>query len=435
MITYKLSKKKDLKLRFLLGQAKKSKSRIDQPPNYIVELETLTTMRVRPLFYLFAICVFLSLIICSTAFAASHLYTIGWQDYQSNPVFDPATRAYYPTLAYDDSKFSSHGTAYYYKMWYSTGSKIGLAYSDNGKSWTEVGELPTLSTNASHPWIVYDAGGFGGSGVFYKIWYWDTSKIYGPAKSIAYAESTDGVSWTNKQNVFGGTGVGGDWNRGSYGPATVLYNSLASNSGTDPLDYSYAMYYDGTSGGTEEIGLASSTDGISWTRYGTDPVLPNGDPLDWDSTHNYPATVILADGKYRMWFSGGAGASNRGIGYAESDDGISWTKSTNNPIVALGGYGAFGGFGPPGSWNEVRNYTPAVLYDPAQFNGHGDPYYYKMWRTGRSAGSNYTVGYSVGYLIFPATGLNTGAIMIFSLVALIVGLAVTRKFKFFSASR
>ena len=136
------------------------------------------------------------------ALAAPHLYDTGWTDYASNPVLDPSTRAYYPTLAYDNSKFSGRGAAYYYKMWYSTGGQIGLAHSDDGKSWVDVGVLPTLSTNAHHSWVLYDSGGFGGSGVFYKVWYWDTSKLFGPAQAIAYAESTDGVSWTNHQNEY-----------------------------------------------------------------------------------------------------------------------------------------------------------------------------------------------------------------------------------------
>lgn len=109
------------------------------------------------------------------------------------------------------------------------------------------------------------------------------------------------------------------------------------------MDYSYVMYFDGTDGSFEQIGLAYSADGLNWTQYGTDPVLPRGggpwgNTDTWDSSYVYPATVIYANGKYHMWYSGGQTASHQGIGYAESDDGINWTKSTNNPITALGGF-------------------------------------------------------------------------------------------------
>ncbi len=246
-----------------------------------------------------------------------------WNDLPSNPVFDPAVSAYYPTLAYDSSKFSGNGSAYYYKMWYSTGSQIGLAGSDDGRNWSDLGLLSTL-TAAHHPYIIYDETGFGGSGVYYKMWFWDTDEsVFGTP--IGYADSTDGVTWTNRQLVFGGTGGAGDWNRGSYGPAVVLYDSSATNTGPNPMDYSYVMYYDGTTGAFEEIGLANSTDGINWTRYGAQPVLPRGGGIwgntdTWDSSYAYPAGVVKADGKYRMWYSGGQTANSQGIGYAESTD-------------------------------------------------------------------------------------------------------------------
>ena len=253
-------------------------------------------------------------------------YDSGWLDYNANPVFNPTANVYYPSVVYDSSKFSAHGIAYYYKMWYSNGGQIGLAYSNDGKTWTDAGFLPSL-TVAHHPQVIYDPGGFGGSSVYYKIWYWDTTpaKLYGPAKAIAYAESADGINWTNKQSVFGGTGISGDWERGSYGPAAILYKPSAANSGSNPMNYSYAMYFDGTDGAFEQLGLAYSSDGVSWTQYGTLPVLERGggvwgNSVYWDSSYVYPATVIYENGKYHMWYSGGRTANSQGIGYAESSE-------------------------------------------------------------------------------------------------------------------
>ncbi len=42
-----------------------------------------------------------------------------------------------------------------------------------------------------------------------------------------------------------------EWNSGTYGPVHVLYNPGAANTGTDPFNYSFTMYYDGTTGGVE----------------------------------------------------------------------------------------------------------------------------------------------------------------------------------------
>jgi len=46
-----------------------------------------------------------------------------------------------------------------------------------------------------------------------------------------------------------------------------LYNPDAANTGSNPFDYTFVMYYDGTTGGTESIGLGYSSDGILWNGY------------------------------------------------------------------------------------------------------------------------------------------------------------------------
>lgn len=96
-----------------------------------------------------------------------------WEDYSSNPVFDPSSgvRAYYPSVLYDENAFSGHGDSSYYKMWYSDGSSIGYATSNDGIHWTDHGSVTGL-TNAYHAKVIYDENGFGGSGVYYKVWYW-----------------------------------------------------------------------------------------------------------------------------------------------------------------------------------------------------------------------------------------------------------------------
>ena len=106
--------------------------------------------------------------------------------------------------------------------------------------------LPCLTTSspALHLWHftpVGSAGGFGGSGYNYKIWYWDPDVIY-DITAMRTADSTDGLDWVNDQALTQSitmplvTGTWPDWNRGTYGPADVLYNPSATNSGTNPFD-------------------------------------------------------------------------------------------------------------------------------------------------------------------------------------------------------
>ena len=224
--------------------------------------------------------------------------------------------------------------------------------------------------------------------MYYRMWYWDYNTLYA-VSAIGYTESPDGENWFNYQSCQNGTvpivtGGSTGWNRGSYGPSDVLYNPSASNSGTD---WVFTMYYDGTTGGNESIGLAFSSDGITWTGYdadsdgSADPVLAGTAVIgDWDTDYVSRATVIKNDGdNYEMWYSGGVGAMNNGIGYATSSDGLNWTRDAGNPLIHKDDAGY-----PGHPWRSNRTYCPAVIRQATA---------YKMWFAGRNSDGNYAIGY------------------------------------------
>jgi hypothetical protein len=315
-----------------------------------------------------------------------------------NPIFDPSDpgdRVYYQTVLYDVNGFGNGAAGPFYRMWYSDGhTVIAAAESDDGIIWTETGDGVGL-TNPHHSQVVYDSGGFGngGAGPFYKIWYWDTTKLYS-IDSIRTAESNDGSNWVNDQAIANDplkpiivTQVPKvAWNSGTYGPVNVFYHSSAANSGTDPFNYSYTMYFDATTGAFEETGLGYSVDGITWSLYQDAPVLPRGVVAgQWDQNYaSFGSVVRDQEGLWHFWYSGGVVAmGDGGIGYASSPDGINWTKSPSNPFIAP----------VPGTWENTKPYTPQVLYDINRYSGHGNNSQYKMWHAGVSAGGNYTLGY------------------------------------------
>ena len=326
-----------------------------------------------------------------------------WTEYANNPVFDPDAKVYYPSVIYDAIQFSGHGDVAYYKMWF--GSKqgtggvysIGYAYSNDGVDWTEgLNPVSGLSSKPNHPLVEYDPDGFG-TGVYYKIWYWDNNVSIYSINAIRYAESSNGINWINDQALTQDdtyklvTGTWPDWNYGSYGPGDVIYNPSGSDTldDTDIWNNKYVMYYMGTNGNNEFIGLAYSTNGTHWKRYGDNPVLSpctlEDDPtVGWDyRSVGYPTVIKGDDGTWRMWFCGGPG-TNHGIGYATSLDGINWTKDQNNPIFHKDDEVA---------WRSKRTYTPMVIYDADHFSGHGPCCYWKMWYSGKE-GSNYAAGYA-----------------------------------------
>jgi hypothetical protein len=80
-----------------------------------------------------------------------------------------------------------------------------------------------------------------------------------------------------------------------------------------------------------------------------------------------------------MWYVGldSTGPSGRHrIGYAQSVDGVTWTKYAGNPVIGLGAAGQFDEFG---------LFSPFVIKDGAVF---------RIWYTGRDAAGNLRIGYA-----------------------------------------
>ncbi len=285
----------------------------------------------------------------------------------------PSGDAYYPSVIYDANGFG--GGSPLYKMWYSDGSgNVHLVTSTDGLSWGAPTAMTGLGGDAHHAQVLYDANCFGASpcdasATKYRMWYWDRDLLY-TISAIATAESADGVNWSNDQAVTQDatwvlvTGAGSGWNRGSYGPISLIYQPGASNSGTEPWNYSYVMYYDGTDGGSEFTGLAYSTNGLHWTAYTGNPVLAGSATAAWDCSDDAYGTVLHEGSIYHFWYSGAGGDNgsggclqspvHQGIGYASSSDGKNWSKDANNPIFHISD-GV--------SYRDSRVYTPAVVDD------------------------------------------------------------------------
>jgi hypothetical protein len=72
-----------------------------------------------------------------------------------------------------------------------------------------------------------------------------------------------------------------------------------------------------------------------WTRYEHNPVLAPGDWGAWDDGGYSEAAVRYSDGVFH-WFYGGTKARKlESVGYAYSYDGLRWTKYPGNPIIPL----------------------------------------------------------------------------------------------------
>jgi hypothetical protein len=112
-------------------------------------------------------------------------------------------------------------------------------------------------------------------------------------------------------------------------------------------DEGYVMYYTGGGdwlGGTSMIGMATSSDGVRWTKYNdpttteapfaeSDPVITPGQSGSWDSAAVWGCAVLRTTDGWEMFYTG-SDARRVQIGYATSSDGIHWARYEDNPILS-----------------------------------------------------------------------------------------------------
>jgi hypothetical protein len=254
-----------------------------------------------------------------------------WTRYAGNPVLSQgAGGSWESTCIYTHCVINDSGT---YKMWYGGSTKpyieekIGYATSPDGKSWTKYAGNPVMSLGVPGSWDSTRIGSMSvlKDGSTYKMWYYGTNGAIG---RIGYATSTDGIIWTRcAGNPVLDLGASNTWDSREVGPNCVIKENDV-----------YKIWYGGSDGSHSRVGLAESTDGIIWNRYAGNPVIGIGASNSWDDFNVGYLCVVNASGIYYGWYGGDSG-TNWGIGYARSTDGKSWTKYASNPIMTQIGNG------------------------------------------------------------------------------------------------
>jgi hypothetical protein len=184
-------------------------------------------------------------------------------------------------------------------------------------------------------------------------------------RRIGYAESTDGVTWTR---LYDGPGPDGSvlplGGTGAIDAQQVGYVWVLKDGAE------YKMYYSANDAQNFwRVALAVSNDARTWTKVPGKQtggaILDLGTIGSFDVACAYqPSVVKERDQLYRMWYRGcqapgAAGGPSRGvIGYAESNDGLTWVK-----IPQPGPSGEAVSQGAAGQFDSGGLTTPSVFLD------------------------------------------------------------------------
>ncbi len=192
----------------------------------------------------------------------------------------------------------------------------------------------------------------------------DFTNAAGPHASISLATSADSLKWAAVSSAASGAvfrgeilrGRDGEWDENLETPFLIKTPS------------GYNLYYSGYRDGIDpgepakglpaSIGLATSTDGVTFTRVQSEPILAPT-PGSFDADAIYSPDVIPYQGGYLMVYAGHCysncpGAPGVRILSATSPDGITWTKS-EEPLLSPK---------TPPEWMRDSVAEPAIILGP-----------------------------------------------------------------------
>lgn len=273
-----------------------------------------------------------------------------FQFYEGNPVFQQSNNPSW------DNVYMDPGAMIYYNgmfhMFFNgingfpASVGVGYATSSDGYHWTRQVSEPLLQgrqvvgTNLSGSNFFVTSVLVEGDGTWVLYFYTQKGNNFNGGSEIGRATApTPTGPWTLNPDPVLSTGPKGSWD----GVQVTAPDVHKTNDG-------YVMYYDAHGNETTSmIGMATSTDGIHWTKYNdpatTDTAFADSDPVlkvgasGWDSTRVIDPNVVQTPDGWVMIYLATTGAgkfagTDFSFGAATSTDGIHWKKSTQNPILS-----------------------------------------------------------------------------------------------------
>jgi hypothetical protein len=170
--------------------------------------------------------------------------------------------------------------------------------------------LPYTTWAALEPTVLYDGG-------IYKLWYRAVKNPDGVTQwsDLGYATSTDGLNWTPYA-------AGPLVNLTYYGACPFVMKSGST----------YYLYYEYNS---YDWILSTSADGITWGA-AVHTNLGKGGTSAWDHVGLGNICVWKEGAVFNALYEARSNSTIWSIGYANSTDGVHWTKYASNPVTPAG---------------------------------------------------------------------------------------------------
>jgi predicted GH43/DUF377 family glycosyl hydrolase len=237
-----------------------------------------------------------------------------------------------PNIVFDN------GTYYlFYNGFEASGqAAIGYATSNDGYNFTKVTvSAPVFAPDGTgfDAWLVSDPVIIREDNLW--VMYYGARQFAGagPGPCIGRAMANDlSGPWTREENPILSVGGFNEWDSYFVVPNAVLHT-----------DNGMIMYYSGAAGlaGGWRMGMAYN-EGSGWVKHDdpattappyaeSDPVLTTGEAGAWDSNVATFGFVKKISTGFEMFYLGETSIS-AGLGYATSNDGITWVKSLDNPV-------------------------------------------------------------------------------------------------------
>lgn len=215
--------------------------------------------------------------------------------------------------------------------------RIGLAVSADARAFTRLTE-PLLDVGAGGSWedehLAWPCLVRGPTGVLHLYYAGNDGSQW----KIGLARSFDNGETFTKYASNPILSAAAGWE--STTAANVLWPRVIYDTEESDSNKVWKMWYGGGQYSAGGVGYAYSPDGITWTKYASNPVLTPGTSGAWDDAGVYPQIVTRLGDTFNLFYGGNdnnASPTNQGGLATFTNPESSYTKSASNPILVSDG--------------------------------------------------------------------------------------------------